>query len=805
MLTEVSTSESAGLKEAGEGGDERRLFCLEVVVDKCSEKGTEKLYAKHKPKTTTAPVNVKGVKDMEDLKNRLTSYLKEAQRSQFQLPQESEYASRACAVRFLDYPLLIIDRAKAKSPPTVSSHPLRGVEVGIPFGQGKSCMFHTSARKLVRLLRDHPLHFVYLDLRRRAEPKLVGTASLPLSDALVLEQKGLHTHTPIYSITGESVGVLSVYLRLSCHGSTLLRHLVNFKGISSPMKSERVGKGGGKVNKGNMVMMEEEVEGEKEYSLPSPSSAPAVGSKSKTSRSEKIKSKAVADLSSIRSFQSTKAAMYGSFKPPSLFYDPEMEESDNSDCGGQQQEDVRVHQSRVLASRDSVLRGEDTAEEDETSFSSSFSRDSEEKPSLESRDVRRATDRSAEPERSATTRALRERSIQANMALDTHEIIRELALEISNAIKSGTGSLLSQVGIRKEDSFVSVSEREEPPMPELDLKIEDKDEGTGLLTTSNVEDELEQLLQDLEQKPITSIMYGDQGATLEEEVRKESREEQSKISEAALPSEPAPTAQIVPPHREDQDDAKVEEGPEETREEETPVREAGNRPEGGGGSESAAVPDSSEKQVEQDQRLILSDPSEEAKEEVNESSTEESYTPIEDDVEEADLQSESTLLSIKPPETLGQGFEEVFSPQAMSVAEDILSSPVPPPPPPPEVLPPQEYDDAIQKTMVENPAMAAVDKLWEAEYSDVNTDLDSILTEGSLDLLASGTEADSFIVEEELSKTPLEEEISISEEIIDEEVGGQDQDDSRASESQVELPPAGGGIKRVFTLFKSKK
>ena len=97
-------------------------------------------------------------------------------------------------------------------------------------------MFHTSPRKLVRLLRDHPLHFVYLDLRRKAEPKLVGTASLPLSDSLVIEQKGLHTHAPIYTITGESLGVLSVYLRLSCHGSTLLRHLVNFKGISSPEK-----------------------------------------------------------------------------------------------------------------------------------------------------------------------------------------------------------------------------------------------------------------------------------------------------------------------------------------------------------------------------------------------------------------------------------------------------------------------------------------------------------------------------------------------------------------------------------------
>ena len=106
--------------------DERRLFCLEVVVDKCGEEGTEQLLARHRPKGRKA-VDVKGVKDMDDLKRRLKTYLKEAQRNQFPLPKTSEYASRACAVRFLDYPLLIVDRAKVKAPPITSAqeqHPI---------------------------------------------------------------------------------------------------------------------------------------------------------------------------------------------------------------------------------------------------------------------------------------------------------------------------------------------------------------------------------------------------------------------------------------------------------------------------------------------------------------------------------------------------------------------------------------------------------------------------------------------------------------------------------------------------------
>ena len=86
--------------------------------------------------------------------------------------------------------------------------------------------------------------------------------------------------------------------------------------------------------------------------------------------------------------------------------------------------------------------------------------------------------------------------------------------------------------------------------------------------------------------------------------------------------------------------------------------------------------------------------------------------------------------------------------------------------------------------------MAAVDKVWEAEYSDINTDLDSILDEASLDLLPSGSEineADSFVVEEE-----------ISEDIFDEDV--QVKEDRGAA-----IPGEGGGIKRVLTLFKSNK
>ena len=53
-----------------------------------------------------------------------------------------------------------------------------------------------------------------------------------------------------------------------------------------------------------------------------------------------------------------------------------------------------------------------------------------------------------------------------------------------------------------------------------------------------------------------------------------------------------------------------------------------------------------------------------------------------------------------------------------------------PAPSPAEITDPvrsPQYKDEMQESMTENSAMVAVDKLWEAEYSDIPTDLDSIL------------------------------------------------------------------------------
>ena len=553
VVSSVPSVANMGTAAGSQSDEERRLFCLELVVDKCSEKGTELLFNKYKPKTKKK-VDVRGVKDMEDLKNRLKSYLREAQNNQCQLPQESEYAARACAVRFLDYPLLIIDRAKVKTPPTMTSHPLRGFEIAVPFGQGKSCMFHTSTRKLVQLLREHPMHFVYLDLRKKAEPKLVGTASIPVSDSLVLEHKGLHTHAPIYSITGEHLGVLSIYMRLSCHGSTLLRHLVNFRGISSPMpmkgeaEAERERERESSESAGQQ---HEEATRERVSSQPSSSSPhgrPPTGGHRVRGRvtAERVKDKVVADLSTIQSFESRRTLMYGRFKPPGLFYDPELEESETegpanitpmpsqssmrSELEMQEQEQ---NEAAVVVGVDPLPHSEDSATKMEMGDRRRGKGSSKLKVARGKTPKRKGMQTKPPSSPTGTSQgtgvvtepiekneAGDDKASQVNFALDTHEIIRELALEISNAIKSGTGQLLSQVGIRKEDSFLSTEEKE---MPELDLEIveSEKEEAAGLLTDNNVEEELEQLLQDLEQKPIASIIYGDQAQDLQESVKRD--------------------------------------------------------------------------------------------------------------------------------------------------------------------------------------------------------------------------------------------------------------------------------------------
>lgn len=754
-----------GPEEGGE--EERKLFCLEVVVDKCSERGTEALYGKYKPKSKGA-VDVRGVKDMEDLKRRLKAYLKEAQRDQFELPRESEYASRACAVRFLDYPLLIIDRGKVKASPTVSSHPLRGVEVGIPFGQGKSCMFHTSSRKLVRLLRDNPLHFVYFDLRRKAEPKLVGTASLPLSDSLVIEQKGLHTHAPIYTITGESLGVLSVYLRLSCHGSTLLRHLVNFKGISSSPEKEAAPR-----DRDNKENEEEEERGSGGKRSAAFSIAPteAKAPEERAQRAERARTRAVADLSSVSSYEANQRAIYGSFKPPNLFYDPELAQEERPSITIRPKPSREsARRSRTSTSEDEVAPNAGPDQPSEVSSKIPLAFGSKPRPKV-------GPSEAPTPKVEVAPGGLdngaggEEKGIQANIALDTHEIIRELALEISNAIKTGAGSLLSQVGIRKEDSFVSTEAADARDMPELELDVGmaqagAKDgEAVSLLTTNNVEDELEQLLKDLEQKPISSTMYGEEGATLREEVEREVTTQEEGGHDAPAPAM-ASTAS-------DKAEGK-EEAPALPQEEKA---EASPQDKGGGGEGEVNRPSPAQ---QQQQLLILSDPSEEQVKpgDPNDSSTEESYTPFaeEDEGEESDteLVIESTYLAIK------QG--EARAPQP----------PAPPQPRAPHSDPPSAFDDSVHKTMSENPAMAAAAS-WESEYGDVPTSLDDILDEASLDLgssgSGSGTENESLGADED-----------ISEEILTEE------DEAKTEEGRNPEPVMGGeGIKRVLTLFKTTK
>ena len=766
--------------------DERRLFCLEVVVDKCGEEGTEQLLARHRPKGRKA-VDVKGVKDMDDLKRRLKTYLKEAQRNQFPLPKTSEYASRACAVRFLDYPLLIVDRAKVKAPPTVSEHPLRGVEVGVPFGQGKSCMFHTTARKLVSLLRDHPLHIAYLDLRRREEPKLVGTASLPLSDSIVLEQKGLHTHAPIYSITGERVGSIALYVRLSCHGSTLLRHLVNFRGISSPGPRSRVMAGEDGVANAAAEEGEEDAparvvtiggeEGKSPVVVPRP--RPVSGAKGPR------------DLSSVRSFRQTKAAIYAAPRPPTLFYDPEMEV----------ERPERPRETKVMvpgadgghvetpSARGRYQNADANEDEDDSSSSSSS-------PSV--REVAEVRPTGREPPsggaplkaRPAAGRELRSSGVQANVTLDTHELIRELALEISNAIRQGANSMISQVGIRREDTFVAAAEAGEAEhaaaaaMPELELEVAEPASGEGLLDTTNVEDELEQLLQDLETKPIASIMYGDPGAALREEL---AREASAEASPDQRPPGPGPNSEgprgTAPPRQEVPPALEESAG--------TPTVDDEEKGEGGKGN--AEVGQISV--LAGQERLVLSDPSEEpaAGADAGESSEEESYTPFGDDDDDdgdngdagaldarEDLKTESTLLEIDG------------GAQAAAEEEEEVRQAAPPAPPP---GPPPVFDDGVQKTMTENPAMAAVSKVWEDEYGDVGDDLDAVLTEGSLDLLPSGTEAESYVIESDISE-------EISEAISEEEAG-----ELPSETRQVALPHAAGGgdAKRGLTLFKSTK
>ena len=164
----------------------------------------------------------------------------------------------AVAFRFLDYPTLlvyyteldVIDsinkklESKCIRPDDVLKNlcELQTNNNGYDFNKGKSCLFRQTWNRLRRLLAQIPLYVTLVDCLRqggmRKEPGVLGVASLPLLQ-LVENVKGTrtspHDDSPVtvrkattiklFNLMGTQIGVLNLSVKLTCYGSSLLRHV----------------------------------------------------------------------------------------------------------------------------------------------------------------------------------------------------------------------------------------------------------------------------------------------------------------------------------------------------------------------------------------------------------------------------------------------------------------------------------------------------------------------------------------------------------------------------------------------------
>ncbi|XP_057315566.1 microtubule-associated protein 10-like [Hydractinia symbiolongicarpus] len=162
----------------------------------------------------------------------------------------------AVAFRLLDYPTLIIyftslqniQRIKEKvgsenvnADVTQELEKMKSGSKGYDFEKGKSCLFQHKFETFNEFIQRVPLYIMILDTWSE-KPKLLGSCLVPLIDLTkqinkTMSQFGQHCpavghQTGTYNICnlmGTSIGKISLGLKLTCYGQSLLRH-VNFEG-----------------------------------------------------------------------------------------------------------------------------------------------------------------------------------------------------------------------------------------------------------------------------------------------------------------------------------------------------------------------------------------------------------------------------------------------------------------------------------------------------------------------------------------------------------------------------------------------
>lgn len=162
----------------------------------------------------------------------------------------------AVAFRLLDYPTLIIyftslqniQRIKEKvgsenvnADVTQELEKMKSESKGYDFEKGKSCLFQHKFETFNDFIQRVPLYIMVLDTWTE-KPKLLGSCLVPLIELSkqinkTMSQFGQHCpavghQTGIYNICnlmGTSIGKISLDLKLTCYGQSLLRH-VNFEG-----------------------------------------------------------------------------------------------------------------------------------------------------------------------------------------------------------------------------------------------------------------------------------------------------------------------------------------------------------------------------------------------------------------------------------------------------------------------------------------------------------------------------------------------------------------------------------------------
>uniref|UniRef100_A0A8C2IKJ8 Microtubule-associated protein 10-like n=1 Tax=Cyprinus carpio TaxID=7962 RepID=A0A8C2IKJ8_CYPCA len=149
----------------------------------------------------------------------------------------------AVAVRFLDFPTLLIYQSKQEHLPSKSGSPEAisqaddGEHLKFFFRKGKSCLFKISLHALHAHLLNTPLYAMVLDVKDDI-PKLIGSSLISLAKVmekikLDVEKHGIgnpsayaeRLSTPVCNLMGNSIGDISLAYKIVSLGAHLIPHI----------------------------------------------------------------------------------------------------------------------------------------------------------------------------------------------------------------------------------------------------------------------------------------------------------------------------------------------------------------------------------------------------------------------------------------------------------------------------------------------------------------------------------------------------------------------------------------------------